>query len=59
MWRKLLVAVLLTFFYILIVGIINIALPNSDIRFILIGLSGMTFLYVSKKINKKLFPAKA
>lgn len=59
MWTKLLVAVLLTFFYMLIVGIINIALPNSDIRFILIGLSAMTFLYVTKKINIKLFPTKA
>lgn len=48
MRKKLLVAVLLTFIYILIVGIINLALPNSDIRFILIGLSAMTFLYVSK-----------
>ena len=53
MSKKLLLAVSLTLIYMLIVGIINISFPNSDIRFILIGISAMTFLIVSQKLNKK------
>lgn len=49
MSKKLLLAVSLTLIYMLIVGIINISFPNSDIRFILIGISAMTFLIVSQK----------
>lgn len=59
MSKKLLVAVSLTLIYMLIVGIININFPNSDLKFILIGISAMTFLLVSQKINEKLFNTKA
>lgn len=59
MSKKLLVAVSLTLIYMLIVGIININFPNSDFKFILIGISAMTFLLVSQKINEKLFNTKA
>ncbi|AWE06876.1 hypothetical protein DCE79_05445 [Lysinibacillus sp. 2017] len=59
MSKKLLVAVSLTLIYMLIVGIININFPISDIKFILIGISAMTFLLVSQKINEKLFNTKA
>lgn len=50
MSKKLLLAVSLTLIYMLIVGIININFPNSDIKFILIGISAMTFLLVSQKL---------
>lgn len=42
-----------------IVGIININFPNSNIRFLLIGISVMLFLLGSQKVNKMLFTKKA
>ena len=59
MSKKLLVAVLLTLVYMFIVGIININFPNSNIRFLLIGISAMLFLLGSQKVNKMLFTKKA
>ena len=59
MSKKLLLAVSLTLIYMLIVFIININFPNSDIKFILIGISAMIFLLVLKKLNEKLFTTKA
>lgn len=57
--KKLLLAVSLTLIYMLIVGIINMNSPNSNIKFILIAISAMTFLLVSQKLNKKFFTTKA
>lgn len=57
--KKLLLAVSLTLIYMLIILIINKIWPNSDIRFILIGISAMIYLIIAQKLNKKLFATKA
>lgn len=59
MSKKLVLAVLLTLIYMLIVVIINTNFPNNNLKLILIGISAMAFLLVSKKLNEKWFTTKA